>query len=61
MKGKIMNLSGEFLPMQSGNLEAVSFHLPFLHSSVLFLSLLSGNTLPDLHRNVREVNVPFDM
>lgn len=55
-----MDLSDKFLPTQAGNLMAVSFHLPFLHSSVLFLSLLSGNTLPDLHKNVREVEVPFD-
>jgi len=54
------DISGEHSPTQSGMLITVSFHLPFLHSIVLFLSLLSGNTLPVLHRNVREVSVLFD-
>lgn len=48
------------LPVQLGMLMTLSFHLPFLHSSILVLSLLSGNTVPNLQRKVLEVRVPFN-
>lgn len=48
------------LPVQLGMPMTFSLHLPCLHLSILVLSLLSGNTVPNLHRKVLEVRVSFN-